>query len=195
MLSYTCHSFYGLYRIFTTSRFTTKHQSISTIENSICNICNLSTCWTRIFDHCMKHLCSNNNRFTLTNTTTNNTSLNTRNLFDRNLNTQITTGNHYTIACINNLFDIINTLLIFNFRNNLNITVTSIQNILYSFNISRITNKTMSNEINIKINSQIDVPYILLCQSWQFNMFSRNIYTLMGTQNTIILNLGNKHRT
>ena len=41
------------------------------------------------------------------------------------LDTQVTTGNHDTIAGINNLVNMINTFLIFNLRDNLDITVVS----------------------------------------------------------------------
>ena len=54
---------------------------------------------------------------------------------------QVTTGNHNTIAGINNLVNIINTFLIFNLRDNLDITVVSVQDILNCLHIGCIAHK------------------------------------------------------
>ena len=89
----------------------------------------------------MKHLGSHNNWLLSLHTLGDDSALNTRNLLDWHLNTQITTGNHDAVASINDFINIIYTLLVFNLRNNLDITVVSIQDVLNSLYICCTTHK------------------------------------------------------
>ena len=57
------HSLYRFHRIFSICSFTTQHQSIRPIINSIGNISNLRTGRTRIINHGMQHLGSHDYRF------------------------------------------------------------------------------------------------------------------------------------
>ena len=110
-----CHCTTRFNRIFSTCSFTTQHQSVRVTINCICNIGNLSTSWSWVVNHCMQHLGCDNYRLAFGDTFTDNSALDTWDFFNRNLNTQIATSNHNTIRSINNFFNVINTLLVFNF--------------------------------------------------------------------------------
>jgi len=135
------HSLNSLYRILTASCFARKHQGICTVEDSVGNICNLGTCRTRILDHGVEHLCSHDYRFLSLHALGDDAALDTRDSLDRHLNTQVTTGNHNAIAGFDDLIDVIYTLLVLDLRDNLDVAVVSIENILHGLYISCIAHE------------------------------------------------------
>ena len=62
----------------------------------------------------MQHLSGHDDGFLLLDTLTDNLSLDARDALDGNLDTKVATGNHDTIRGIDNLIDIVYTLLILN---------------------------------------------------------------------------------
>ena len=144
LLSLLCNARHGLnslYRILTAGSFARKHQGICTVEDSVGNICNLGTCRTRILNHGVEHLCSYDYRLLSLHALGDDAALDTRDSLDRHLNTQITTGNHDTIAGFDDLIDVIYTLLVLNLGDDLDVAVMSIENILYSLYISSIAHE------------------------------------------------------
>ena len=136
-----CHSLNSLYRILTAGCFARKHQGVCTVEDSVGNICNLGTCRTRILDHGVEHLCSHDYRFLSLHALGDDAALDTRDSLDRHLNTQVTTGNHNAIAGFDDLIDVIYTLLVLDLRDNLDVAVVSIENILHGLYISCIAHE------------------------------------------------------
>ena len=143
----------------------------------------------------MQHLCCYDYRFLRLHTLRDDAALDARNSLDWHLDTQVTTGNHDTIAGINNLVNIIYTFLIFNLRDNLDITVVSVQDILNCLHIGCIAHKRVSDEINIQLDSKFNIPAVFLCQCRQVDMLSRHIHALVSPEHSLVLNLGNQHRT
>ena len=135
------HSLHSFYRIFTIRCFSTQHQRIGTIVDSIGDISNLSTSRTRIVDHGVQHLRSHDYRFLSQDTFLNQDTLNTRNAFLRHFNTQVTTSYHYTISYFQDFIDVIHTFLVFNLSNNLDVAVMCIQDFTNIKYILTIANK------------------------------------------------------
>ena len=73
----------------------------------------------------MEHLSSHDYRLLCQNTFANQYTLDSRDTFLWNFNTQVTTGHHYTICHFQNFINIIYPFLILNLRNHLNITIMS----------------------------------------------------------------------
>ena len=92
-----------------------------------------------MLNHRVQHLCGNNHGLLTFNTFLNNISLNLRDFFRLDLDSQITAGNHHPVSIIQNLVNIIHSLLILNLGNNLDFTSPGIQNSLYCHNILLIT--------------------------------------------------------
>ena len=59
------HIFHYLHRIFSNGSFPRKHYSIGTIKYWVGNIIYLCTSWSKAINHCLHHLSSNNDRFSL----------------------------------------------------------------------------------------------------------------------------------
>ncbi|MNZ91000.1 hypothetical protein D3C78_1099730 [compost metagenome] len=147
--SNTGHSLNRFYRIFTSSSFTRQHDRISTVENSVSYVTCFSASRSRITLHGIKHLSCCDNWFTSNVTFFDHTFLSERNIFSWNFNTKVTTRHHQAIGNFKNFIEVIDTLLVFDFRNNLNVCSIVFFKQLTNFkNITSFTHEGSSNKID-----------------------------------------------
>lgn len=112
-------------RICALCSFTRQHDTISTIEDCVADIRNLGPSRSGIVRHRLEHLCCTaisriredlpNDGFPSEVAPSNHTFLCDKDLRCRNFNTQISSCNHNSICLLENLIEIVDTLLILNF--------------------------------------------------------------------------------
>ena len=129
----------------------------------------------------MKHLCSHNHRLAGQDTFANQDTLNARNTLLSHLDTQVATCHHHAIGHLQNLVDIIHTLLVLNLGDNLDVAVSSIENLLDVENILFIANKRVGNEVNILLYGVLNVHAVLLRQRGEVDAYTRYVDTLAAT--------------
>ena len=137
----------------------------------------------------MQHLRSHNNRLLCQCTFFDQHTLDTRYLFLRHLNTQVTTSNHYSISHFQNLIDIVYPFLIFNLGNDTDVTTIIIQNLSNIENILFSTHKRMRNIVDITFDSKKNIITILFGQRRKIDTNSRHIHTLTISKSRLILYL------
>ena len=112
--------------------------------------------------------------------------MNLRDFLSLDLDPQISAGNHHPVSVIQNLVNIIHTLLILDLGYDLNLTSPGIQNSLYRHNILLIAHEGVSNKIQIIIYCKINKRPVLITQRFQFQGSSRYIYTLTILNDSLI---------
>ena len=55
------HSLNSRVREIAVRSFTREHDAVCSIDDSICDVCHLSTCWSGVFNHRLQHLCGAEN--------------------------------------------------------------------------------------------------------------------------------------
>ena len=111
------HGLDDLNGIFSNRCFSGEHHGICSVHDRIGNIVYLCPCCGEAVNHTFHHLCCNddgNSRFF---GAFHQFFLNQWNLSRRYFNTQVTSGNHQTIAIRNDFVDVVNSLRFFNFCN------------------------------------------------------------------------------
>ena len=189
MLCNTTHHLKCLYRIFTGCSLSGKHSSTCSLEDRVGNVCSLCTGWSRMRDHRVKHLCRSDNRFTCCVNFLDDFLLDNRYIFRRNFNTHVTSGDHDSICCFDDFINIVNTLLIFNLGNDLNLLAAILfQNLSYFTDIISSTCKGCCNKIKSFLNTEEKVIMVFLTDKWHFQISARNIYTFLITNHTCVDN-------
>ena len=89
----------------------------------------------------MEHLCSHDYRLLGLHALGDDAALDARDSLDRHLDTQVATGNHDTVAGIDNLIDVIYTFLVLNLRDNLDVAVVGVEDILHGLYVSGIAHE------------------------------------------------------
>ena len=101
----------------------------------------------------------------------------------RNLHTQVTSGYHDAVRCLDDFIDIFYTFCIFNLGNNIN-TVPAILTEQFFNLLDGITvaNKGCCNKVDPLFNTEKDIFFILLGNRRQFHINIRNIDTFSLSQ-------------
>jgi hypothetical protein len=99
-------------RIVSLCGFSAKHDAIGTIEDSVGYIRALSTGGTRFRDHGLEHLSGTNDGFASLIAPSDHALLGQEDFLGRDFNTKITTSNHDTVGCFDNLVEVVNTLVV-----------------------------------------------------------------------------------
>ena len=189
------HRLDSLHRILAAGCLAREHQGIGARIDGIGDVGNLSTCGTRILNHRMQHLSGHDDRLLLLDTLTDNLTLDARDALDGYLDTQVASGNHDTIRGVDDLIDIVDTLLILYLRDDLDIAVVGIEDGLYGSHISCRAHKAVGYEVDVLIDGQHDVLAVLLRKRRQGDMHARHVDTLMRAKVTIVLYLCDDSRT
>ena len=129
----------------------------------------------------MQHLCCHDDRLLVDYTFAYDITLNAWNVFYRNFYSKITTCYHDSITSIDDIINIVDTLLIFYFRNDLYIASMSVKYILYGFYVVSIAHETVSYEVNIKLYGKEYILFVFLCKCRKSYVFARYIDTLASS--------------
>ena len=135
----------------------------------------------------MEHLRSDDHRLFGLYALLDETTLYAGNLLLRYFDSEVSAGNHHTVCNFENLIDIIDTFLIFDFSNDFYLAVMSIENFLYSQNILAVTHKRMCDKVDILINGIKNITTVFLGKGRQIDTHTRYIHALSRSQLTGIL--------
>ena len=141
-------------------------------------------------DHGIKHLCCCDDRFACCINFLNDLLLDNRYIFRWNFNTHITSGDHDTVCCFDDLIDIVNTLLVLDLGNDLDfLTAIVFQNFSHFTDIVCSTCKGCCNEIKSFLNTKEKIFMVFLADKWHLQVCSWNIDTFLISDHTCIDNL------
>ena len=173
------HSTKGFYRIFSCCSLTGKHDRACSLINSICHVCCLRTGRSWIFHHGIQHLSCCDYLFACIIDLVNDLFLDNRNIFQRNLHTHISTGDHDSVCHFHNAVDIINALLIFNLGNNINVTAAVfIQNLTDLQHILCCSGKRSCNKVKALFDSKKDILSVFFADKRHVYIYSGKIHAL-----------------
>ena len=180
------HRLHCLEGIFTRSRFTAEHQRIGAIVDGIGDVGHFRTSRTWVVDHGVQHLRCHNHGFLRLDTLLNDLALDARNALDGHFDAEVTARNHDTIRSLDNFVDIVYTLLVFNLRDDLDVAVVRIEDVLHHFHVGSRAHEGVSNEINVLLDGKEDIFVVTLSERREVDVLPRHIHTLVRSEHTII---------
>ena len=112
----------------------------------------------------MEHLRGNDNRLLGKDTFANQQTLDARNTFLWNFDTQVATGYHNAVGHFENLVDIVHTFLVLNLGNDSDVAVVGIEDSLYIQNILSVAYERVSDEVDVFLNGVEDIVAVFFRQ-------------------------------
>lgn len=131
----------GLGRVVTLGSLTGKHDAVSAIGDGVTNVADLGTSRTRVLDHGLEHLGSADNWLAGDVAHGNHLLLGSKDLSGRNLDTEITTGDHDTVSGLENLGKVVETLSVLNLGNDLDVLALRSHNVTDVLDVLGTTDK------------------------------------------------------
>ncbi len=140
-------------------------------------------------NHGLQHLCCCYYLFSFGNRLFNDLLLKHGNLFQRNFNTHISSGNHNTIGYIDDFVQILDTLHILNFSNDHHLGIVLIQNPAHLQHILFITYKRCRDNIKSQFNTEQDIIPVAFTDIRHGKLRARHIHALVIGNRSAVYNI------
>ena len=160
----------GVDWVVTSSGLTREHDAISSIENSVGNIGSLGTGWARSLAHGFEHLRSSDDWLGCDVSLLDHPLLGDEDLLGWDLHTKITSGDHDTVGGSEDLIVVVESLLVLDLGDNLNVSASWSENISDGLNILSLSDERGCDHVDALLDSEVNkVDLVLLSEGWEVN--------------------------
>lgn len=176
------HGGNGLDGIFSVGGLATEHEGIGAVIDGVGDVGYLGTGGTGILYHRVEHLRSHDDGLLGLHTLLDEAALYAGNLLLGHFNTEVATGYHHAVSNFEYLVDIVDTLLVLDFGDNLYLAVVGIEYLLYGQHVLTVAYKRVGNEVDIFLDGVENVATVFLGEGGQVDAHTGHVDTLARTQ-------------
>ena len=180
------HHLDGLAGVRTLGGLTRQHDTIGTIQNGVGDIRHLSTSGTRVVRHGLEHLSGTDDGLTLDVTLGDHHLLGDEDLGGRDLDTKITTGNHDTVGLLKDLVEVVDTLLVLDLGNDLDLLSFLTEDLTDVADVATTTDEGREDHVDVVLDTESEIGDILLGQSGKVDVGAGKVHTLAGRDVTVV---------
>ena len=172
------HHLDSLTRVVTLCGLTGQHDTVSTVQNGVGNVGDLSTGGAGVVGHGLEHLSGADDGLALDVALGDHHLLGDEHLGGGDLDTEVTTGNHDTIGGLQNLVKVVDTLLVLDLGDDLNLLALLAENITNALDVTATADERSEDHVNVVLDTELQVADVLLGQSGQVNVGAGQVDTL-----------------
>lgn len=170
----------GVLGVLALSGLTRKHDAVSTVENSVGNVRNLSTSGAGVVGHGLEHLSGADDGLASDVALGDHHLLGNEDLGGGDLNTEITTGNHDTVGLLENLIEVVDTLLVLNLGNDLDLLAVLTEDLTDVLDILTTADERGEDHVDAVLDTEAEISDILLGQGGKIDISAGEVDTLLG---------------
>ena len=184
------HHLDGLTGVVTLGGLTGQHDTVGTVENGVGNIGDLSTGGAGVICHGLEHLSGTDDGLALDVALGDHHLLGHEDLGGGDLDTEVTTGDHDTVGLLEDLVEVVDTLLVLDLGNDLDLTAVLAENITDALDIAAATDERSEDHVDLVLNTEAQIGNILLGQSGEVYVGTGQVDTLAGGDVAVVQALG-----
>jgi len=158
-------------------RFSRQHDTVGSIENSIANVADFSTGRSGVVGHGFQHLGGADGRLASHVALGDHHLLGDEDLSWRNFNTQVTTGNHDTVCYLEDLIEVVYSLLVLDLGDDLDVLAILTQTFADGSNVAGLTNERGKDHVDLVFDAESQIVLVLLGERGQINIGLRQVDT------------------
>lgn len=174
------HHLDGLVGVVTLGGLTRQHDTVGTVKDGVGNIGHLGTSGTRVVCHGLEHLSGTDDGLTLDVTLGDHHLLGDEDLGGWDLDTKVTTGNHDTVSLLEDLVEVVDTLLVLNLGNDLDLLALLTQNLTDVADVATAADERSEDHVDLVLNTELEIGNILLGKGGEVNVSAGQVNTLAG---------------
>ena len=158
-----------------------QHHGVHALVNGARHVAHLGARRTRTLDHRIEHLRGDNHRALRANALLDDAPLGVGNRFGRKLHAQVAARHHNAVRRLDDLVDVVESLLIFDLRNDLDFAAVGIENLLHGLYVLGAAHERVCDEIDVVLHGPLDEAAVLLRHRRQVDRHRRHVDALART--------------
>lgn len=172
------HHLDGLARVVTLGGLAREHDTVGTVQDGVSNVRNLSTGGAGVVCHRLEHLSGADDGLALDVALGDHHLLGNEHLGGGDLDTKITTSDHDTVSGLQDLVKVVNTLLVLNLGNDLNLLALLTKNLTDLVDVAPPADKRGEDHVDLVLDAELQIGDILLRQSGEIYVGTGEVDTL-----------------
>jgi hypothetical protein len=157
-----------------------QHDTVRAVKDGVANVGNLSTGRAGVVGHALEHLGGGNDGLAGNVALCDHHLLGDEDLGGRDLDTEVTTGNHDTVSLLKNGVEVVHTLLVLNLGNDLDVLAILAENLADGENVLRATDERGEDHVDLVLDTETEIGLVLLGKSGKVNVGLGKVDTLLG---------------
>jgi hypothetical protein len=163
-----------------------QHDTVGSVKNGVSNIRNLSTGGAGVVSHRLKHLGSANDGLSSEVALGDHHLLGNEDLGGGDLNSEISTGNHDSVSELKNLVEVVDSLLVLDLGDNLDILSILSENLTDSGDVRSLTDERGKDHVDTVLDSEAQVGLVLLGERGKVDIGLGKVDSLAGRDLSVV---------
>lgn len=184
------HDGNGLLGVVTLGSLTGQHDTVGTVEDSVTDIRNLSTGGAGVVGHGLEHLGGANDGLAGNVALGDHHLLGDEDLGRRDLDTQISTGDHDTVGLAENVVEVVDTLLVLDLGDDLDVLAVLAENLTDGLDVVTGANEGSEDHVDAVLDTETEIGLVLLGESGKIDIGLGKVDTLLGRDLAVVDGLG-----
>ena len=166
--------------VVTLGGLTRQHDAVGTVKNGVTNVADFSTGGARVVCHGLEHLGSANDGLSSNVALGDHHLLGDEDLAGRNLDTQVTTGNHDTVGLLQDLVEVVDTLLVLDLGDNLDVLAVLAEDLTDGRDVAAAADEGGEDHVNLVLDTKPEIGLVLLGERGEIDVGLGQVDTLLG---------------
>jgi len=172
--------------VVTLGSLTRKHDTVSTVEDGVTDIRNLSTGGAGVVGHGLEHLGGANDGLAGNVALGDHHLLGDEDLGRGDLDTQVTTGNHDTVGLAENVVEVVDTLLVLDLGDDLDVLAVLAENLTDGLDVVTGADEGSEDHIDAVLDTETEIGLVLLGESGKIDVGLGKVDTLLGRDLAVV---------
>lgn len=174
------HHSHGLHRVVALCGLTGQHDAVGAIQDSVSNIADFGTGRTGVVGHGLQHLCGADSGLACNVALRDHHLLGDEDLARRDFDTKVTSGNHDTVRLFENLIEVVQTLLVLDLGNNLDVLAILAKDLSDSSDVATMADEGSEDHVDAVLDTKSEIRLVLLGERGEINVRLGKVDALLG---------------
>ena len=157
-----------------------QHDTVSTVKDGVANVGNLSTGGAGVVGHALEHLGGANDGLAGNVALGDHHLLGDEDLRGRDLDTEVTTGNHDTVSLLEDGVEVVHTLLVLDLGNDLDVLAILAEDLADGEDVLRAADERGEDHVDLVLDTKAEIGLVLLRESGKVDVGLGKVDTLLG---------------
>jgi hypothetical protein len=180
------HHSHGLDRVVTLGSLTRQHDAVSSIENGVANVADFGTGGAGVVGHGLQHLGGTDGGLACNVALCDHHLLGDEDLAGRDLDTKVTTGNHDTVGLPEDLVKVVQTLLVLDLGNDLDVLAILAEDLTDGRDIATMANEGGEDHVDAVLDTKAEIGLVLLGERGKIDVGLGKVDTLLGRNLAVV---------